>query len=204
MRIAIALALVTGCYADGARFDFEARAVVGVEPQRVSAAAVPGAADARWLSIRTGDADVLYQLEVDGTALVVTSAFTGQPMPVSYDPSFPDAAARPRPGSLALPLRGPVPGPDPSEVPGEIPFQGSFELSILGGDAPVRVPVQIAPSFDPCVAAWPPGGTGEAAVPIAARAASGGAPLAQDATSVIVPPFTVRVFVQTSCVASAG
>lgn len=204
MRIAIALVLVAGCYADGTSFEYQARAVVGIESQRASAAAVPGAATAMWIGIRTGDADVLYPLQLDGNELVVTSGFTGAPFPVTYDASFPDAATRPRPGSLAVPLRGPFPPPDPSEAPGEQPFRGGFELSILGTTEPVRTSIQLSPTFDPCGGTWYPGSAGDLALPIAANASSAGTTLAQDATSVIVPPFTIRIFVQTSCVVSSG
>ena len=209
---AIAMVLATGC--GGEWFEWEARAVIGVEPQHVPVAALgPAGPMALWFSVRTDDLDVVYPLRISGTEVMLDSAFDGTAISSTYDPYYADTAQRPRPGSLAIDLHGPFPQPDPAKPPGDQPFAGTFELSILGGAMPARVGVQLAPTFDPCGYQWPVEGVPPIpanALPVTATCFDGtscvspGVPFAQTPTSVVVPPFVIRIYVQTSCSESTG
>ncbi len=202
------LALTAGCYG-GQQFDWEARAIIALEPQRVPVAAFGAAGPtATWLSIHTDGVDLVYPLAADGDELVLQSAFDGIAPSVFYDP-YDGSAQLPGPGSLIVSLGVPHPPPPPEVAPGEQPFSGSFELSILGGADPIQVPVRLTPVFDPCRYG---SGTDQNAEPIPPAAVPvstcfGGAscsPFDQDATTVVVPPFTLRIFVQLYCSESTG
>jgi hypothetical protein len=203
--------LASGCYG-GVAYDWQARAVIAVEPQRVPLASLgPIGATAMWLSVRTDDVDVVYPIDVQGTEAVLDSAFDGAELPTNYDPYYADVAARPRPGSLALALRPPYPAPPANEEPGEVPFTARFELSILGDGEPIRVPVRLAPRFDPCAFLSAPATLIPAtAIPQSATCLDGSAcatpdtPFVQTPTAITVPPFVIRIFVQTSCGESIG
>ncbi len=188
----IGLVLASGCYG-GVQFDWEARAVIGVRPQAIPIDQLGAVAEtATWLSIRTDEADITYPLRIDGPYLVVDSAFDEAGLSAIYDPYGPDVASRPRPGSFALQLEAPFPRPSPEQAPGEQRFQAAFELSILGGPDPVRIPVRLEPTFDPCDVP---------AQPIPPNALPS---FVQDATSVTIPPFTIRVIIQVACSESIG
>jgi hypothetical protein len=203
--------LATGCYG-GVAYDWQARAVIAVEPQRVPVAALGAIGpSAMWLSVRTDELDVVYPIDLDGTDAVLDSAFDGAGLSVTYDPYYADVSQRPRPGSLAIPLRAPFPPPPANEEPGDVPFTARFELSILGGAEPIRVPVRLAPVFDPCAFLGGPGTAIPAvAIPQIATCLDGSActtpdvPFVQTPTAVTVPPFVIRIFVQTSCSESIG
>ncbi len=200
MATVLGIGLASGCYG-GQEFAWEARAVIAVEPQAVPASAIVAQAP-RWLSVRTLDADVVYPLRIDGDQVVLDSAFDGVALSVSYDPFDGATAARPRPGSLAIQLAPPFPRPPNDQAPGELPFTADLEISVLGDGAPVRIPVHLVPRFDPCVVGWRDPTAPVA--PISANATTQGAPLAQEPTKIVVPPFAIRVFVQAACSESIG
>lgn len=202
MVTVLGIVMASGCYG-GQEFEWEARAVIAVERQAVPASAIVAQAGApRWLSVRTLDADVVYPLRIDGDQVVLDSAYDGAAFPVSYDPFDAATAARPRPGSLAIELAAPFPRPPNDQAPGELSFTADFEISVLGDGAPVRIPVRLVPRLDPCAYQWIDPAT--PVVPIPANATTQGAPLVQEPTKIVVPPFAIRVFVQAACSESIG
>ncbi len=203
----LVVVLASGCYG-GVQFDWEARAVIGVRAQAIPIAQLGDvAATATWLSIRTDAADITYPLRIDGPYLVVDSAFDDVGLATVYDPYGPELASRPRPGSFAVPLDAPYPRPSPDQAPGEQPFHAAFELSILGGPEPVRIPVRLAPTFDPCRHGGWSAADAKSVPPIAPNASPlspTAPPFVQDATSVTIPPFTIRIIIQEACSESIG
>jgi hypothetical protein len=197
----LVLALASGCYG-GVQYDWEAQVVVGVESQRVPASAIGAdAATAMWLSVRGGAGDIAYPLRLEGTELVLDSAFDGAALPVQFEPYVTPLAMRP--ASIAVPLRPPIGKRSPAEaLPGEIDFSATLEITVLGGDEPVRTPLEIRPVFDPCLFLYT--SFDDRVPPIAPNATSKGQVLDQDATQVHVGPFVLRVVVQTSCSESVG
>ena len=208
----LVMLVASGCDG-GVWYDYQARAVIAVEPQRVPLASLGAIGpSAMWLSVRTDDLDMVYPIDIQGTEAVLDSAFDGTGLPVTYDPYYADVAERPRPGSLTIALRPPFPPKPSDEEPQRLPFTARFELSILGGTGePIRVPVRLAPAFDPCAFLWAPETAISAdAVPQSTVCLDGSActtpeiPFAQTPTAVTIPPFVIRIFVQTSCGESVG
>jgi hypothetical protein len=194
----IVLALASGCYG-GVQYDWEAQVVVGVEAQRVPASALPGAMTAMWLSVRGGAGDLAYPLRLEGTDVVLDSAFDGAALPIRFEPYATPLAMRR--ASLAVPLRAPSGSRSPTdELPGEIEFSAKLELTILGGEEPVRMPLELRPVFDPCLLLYT---SFDDQVPPIAPNASGQA-IDQDATQIQIGPFVLRVVVQTYCSESIG
>ncbi|MBA3458878.1 MAG: hypothetical protein H0T46_02885 [Deltaproteobacteria bacterium] len=192
----IVLALASGCYG-GVQYDWDAQVVVGVESQRVPASALPGAASAMWLSVRGGAGDIAYPLRLEGSDLVLDSAFDGAALPVRFDPYVTPLTMRS--ASIAVPLRAAIGKRSPDdELPGELEFSARLELTILGGEEPLRMPIDLRPSFDPCLLLYT--SFDDQVPPID----SGGVAVEQDVTQIKVGPFVMRVVLQTYCSESIG
>ena len=175
MKLALALvALMTGC--GGLAWDWEARAVVGAETQRVPLAGLENAA---WLSIRGESGDVVYPLHAEGTELVLDSPFVAGALASRYDHY--DGAVM-RSGLLVVPLAGSYPPPPPEKYPGDQPLRGTFGLVIrdAAGASLASRTVTIADLIDPC-------GT----TPIT--------PLGETIVGLVV-----QIFIQVSCQESIG
>ena len=184
----LVLALASGCYG-GVLYDWDAQVVVGVESQRIPATAIPDATAAMWLSVRGGAGDIAYPLRLEGADLVLDSAFDGAPLPVRFEPYATPLAMRR--ASIAVPLRAPIGKRSPDDVlPGELEFSAKLEITVLGGEEPVRMPVEIRPVFDPCLLLYT---SFDDEVPPIEPNVQGN-----------VGPFVLRVIVQTYCGESVG
>jgi hypothetical protein len=175
MKLALALvALVTGC--GGLAWDWEARAVVGAEAQRVPAA---GREDVAWLSIRAEGGDVVYPVHLEGTDLVLDSPFVAGSLASRYD-HYEGVVMRS--GVLVVPLAARYPPPPPETYPADQDLRGRFALVLRdrAGVALGSESVDIAELIDPC-------GT----TPIT--------PLLHS-----IAGFVVQIFVQVSCQESIG
>jgi hypothetical protein len=182
------LAFASGCYG-GVLYDWEAQVVVGVESQRVPASALPDASTAMWLSVRGGAGDIAYPLRLEGNELVLDSAFDGSALPVRFEPYVTPLAMRR--ASIAVPLRPPIGERSPTDVlPGELEFSAKLEITVLGGEEPVKMPLELRPVFDPCLLLYT---SFDDEVP----------PIEPNATP-NVGPFVLRIVVQTYCSESIG
>lgn len=142
MKLAL-LALVTGC--GGIAWDWESRAVVGAEAQRVPAVL----ADAAWLSISGESGDVVYPLHAEGTDLVLDSPFVAGDLATRYDHY--DGAVM-RSGVLVVPLDGTFPKPPPDKYPGDQDLHGRFALVVrdTAGATLAEKRVDLRDMIDPC------------------------------------------------------
>lgn len=146
MKLAFALvALLTGC--GGLAWDWESRAVVGAEAQRVP---LTGLEDATWLSIRGEGGDVAYPLHAEGTELVLDSPFVAGELASRYD-AWDDAVVM-RSGLLVVPLDGPYPPPPREHYPGDQDLRGRFALVVrdAAGSSLVSKTVDLHELIDPC------------------------------------------------------
>ena len=176
MKLAIAfVVLAAGC--GGLAWDWEARAVVGAEEQRV---ALVGLENAAWLSIRGEGGDVAYPLRTEGTELVLDSPFVAGQLASRYD-HYDDAVVM-RSGLLVVPLSGPYPPPPPEHYPGDVDLRGRFAIVVrdAAGAALASKTVDLRELIDPC-------GT----TPITPLAAT-------------VAGFVVQILIQVSCAESIG
>jgi hypothetical protein len=194
----LVLALASGCYG-GVRYDWAAQVVVGVEAQRVPASAFGAdAATPMWLSVRGGAGDIAYPLRLEGSDVVLDSAFDATGLQVSFDPYATPLAMRR--ASLVVPLRAPIGVQSSSDVPPEaIEFSAKLDITVLGEEP---IPLEIRPVFDPCLSLYT--GFDDEVPPIDSNATSNGQVLDQDATQVKVGPFVLRIIVQTACGESIG
>lgn len=195
------LALASGCYG-GVEYDWEAQVVVGVESQRIPASTLgTDAATAMWLSVRGGAGDLAYPLRLEGSDLVLDSAFDGSSLPVRFEPYATPLAMRR--ASIAVPLRAPIGSRSTTDVlPGEIEFSAKLEITVLGGEEPIVMPLELRPVFDPCLLLYT--SFDDEVPPIDSNATSKGQVLEQDVTLVPVGPFVLRIVVQTYCSESIG
>lgn len=146
MRLAIALVvLMTGC--GGVAWDWESRAVVGAEAQRVPVAGLESAA---WLSIRGENGDVVYPLHAEGAELVLDSPFVVGELASRYNAY--DEAVVMRSGLLVVPLSGPFPPSPRDHYPGDQDLRGRFEIVVrdAAGTTLATKTVSLKELIDPC------------------------------------------------------
>lgn len=146
MKLAFALvALVTGC--GGVAWDWDSRAVVGAEAQRVPLAGLENAA---WLSIRGESGDVVYPLHAEGAELVLDSPFVAGQLASRYNHY--DEAVVMRSGLLVVPLVGPYDRPPPDRYPGDRDLHGRFAIVVrdaAGAELASKM-VSLHELIDPC------------------------------------------------------
>ena len=146
MKLAFALVvLVAGC--GGVAWEWDSRAVVGAEAQRVPLAGLENAA---WLSIRGESGDVVYPLHAEGTDLVLDSPFVAGDLASRYDQY--DETVVMRSGLLVVPLVGPYDRPPPDRYPGDRDLHGRFWIVVRDASgAPIASKmVDLHERIDPC------------------------------------------------------